>query len=183
MKKVFLVALLSFLAAVKVSAAGISVRPTKLFFKAQVNQSASQTLTVKNITTGPLIYRFYSDDLADQIIIKPEFLRLDPAESEQVVITSQLRYPGIYLTNLSVLAEAMERRDFNTIAGIKVPLEIRAESAASNWFNQYLILLGAIILFLAVVLFLVRLKFRRRRTIWQKINLLSHHQKWWQKII
>ncbi|MBU1036778.1 hypothetical protein KKF32_01925 [Patescibacteria group bacterium] len=189
MKRILLILFVTLGWILTVSAAGIAVTPTKLFFQSEVKSSKTQTLTVKNISPSPLIYNLYSDELTDQIVIQPQSLRLDPTESQRVEITIKPRYTGVYITNISILAQNLDKREFNAIAAIKVPLEMRVfpkeGSFLSKMYLWFIISFTALVILLIIFIIISK---RKKRSFWQKVgqavNLLDHHKKpWWKKFI
>lgn len=171
-----------------VLAAAISVSPTKLEVQTEVKKEVKRTLTIKNISSTPQVYNLYSDELEEIISITPIIFRLDPEEQTTVTLTIKPLYSGILATNISVIAEDIDRRRFNAAAGVKVPLQIIALPGPkinyTKWFIRGII---SLLIVLALILIIISLSKRRKRSFWQKItrpiNLLHHKKKWWQKLL
>jgi len=172
-----------------VSAAGVLVDPSKLFIQATVKQEAKKILVVKNISESPLIYNLYSDELTDIITISPSIFRLEPEEEIKIAVVVKPKHQGVMSTNISVVAEDLDRRKFNAAAGIKIPLEIIALPKASinysNWTVGIIIALLIISLLVIAVIYIIK---KRKKTVWHKItsssvNLLHHQKPWWKRII
>ncbi|MBU1131075.1 hypothetical protein KJ840_03005 [Patescibacteria group bacterium] len=161
------------IAAAHIIAAGISVSPNSLFFSLPVNDKETKTLTINNISTAPQIYNLYSDELTDIITINPTIFRLEPGEDINVSITVRPRQDGALATNISVVAEDIDRRKFNAAAGVKIPVEIIAKDIASSFFQKnffWFIITISLLIIAADVIIIIRR--RRHLTFWQKIKQL-----------
>jgi hypothetical protein len=186
MKKLIIIICLLAVSLNSAVAAGISITPSKLEFKLETGQKQTEKLTVSNITDSPLVYSFYADELRDQIIAQPTTLRLEPNEVQEIKVIANPRHKGTYLTNLSVLAQDLDKKEFNAVAGVKVPLEmIVLPSSHSSFYKNiiwYIIIL--LILIVAVIMF-VNYR-RRRKPLWQRIgdsiNLMHTSRPWWRRI-
>ena len=187
MKKIICLILLGLLSAKLAMAAGISVNPSELNFQLEVKQHQLQKLTIKNITGSPLVYSFYPDELSDQIIIQPKTVRLEPDQNQEIQVIVSPKHTGTYLTNLSILAQALDKKEFNAVAGVKVPLEIVALPVSGISFYKTFLWYMIILLLVIIGLMLVINYRRRRKPLWQRLtesmDLLHKPKPWWKKII
>ena len=172
-----------------VQAAGISVKPSELNFSLEAKSQTSQTIVIENISFEPVIYNLYVDELGDQIILQPTNFRLEVGEKQKVKVKVSPQKAGTFATNLSIVAQVLDRRKFNVSTGVKVPLTIQVSPAPKVPLSAILkkviiVLLPLLIIALAVTL-LVR---RKRKRWWRKagesaINLLHHKKPWWRRLI
>jgi len=189
--KIILLIFWLFTQATFIQAAGVLVKPSELNFALTAGAKASQWLTVENISDRPVLYHLYADELADQLIIEPSDFRLEVAEKQRLKVTLLPKRPGLGATNLSIVAQDLDRREFNVATGVKVPIAFEAKAAPKIPFSfknlpiiikwSAVVLLGLIIALLAAWLIL-----RRRKKTWlsQAVDLLKHHrQPWWKKLL
>jgi len=87
-------------------------------------------------------------------------------------------------TNLSIIAEEIDRREFNAATGIKIPVQIiTLPGQTANYAKP--IIKGIIILLLTsgLMLLIWRLLFKKKKHFWHNaINLLHQKKPWWKKI-
>lgn len=182
MKKNILIFLLVLLLPQQLTAAGIFVNPNKLFLKTTAKQQVIKELKVKNISPGPVIYNLYTDELSEMIAINPPFFRLEPNAEQIITLTIVPSVSGVLTTNISIVAQEIDRRKFNADAGVKIPIEIIALPVGTN--SNYTIII-IFCLFLIVVLSGLIFILKKRMSLWNKIftsrsiNFLGH--KWWFK--
>lgn len=118
------------------SAAGIQVSPGKLDFTIVTGKETSQTITVVNPTADVQVFEVYSDDFSDAIKALPESFTLESGAKRTVNVTvnaSALKSPGNQnlATNLSVVAKPLADNKFSVATGVKLPLAIKINQAAS----------------------------------------------------
>ena len=151
-------------------AAGISVTPDKLSVQTYVKGEASRDLYVKNISQGPVIYNLYAEELADAINIQPDFVRLEPAETQRIKITIKPREIGVFITNIAVVAQELDRRQFNASAGVKIPLDLRVNAAPKTIFSElgFWGIIGGVfsIIALASIIMIIR---KKRLPLWRRL--------------
>jgi len=154
----------------QIQAAGISVTPDKLSIQTYVKGEVVRDLYVKNISSGPVIYNLYAEELADEIAIQPDFIRLEASETQRIKISVKPKTMGVYVTNIAVVAQELDRRQFNASTGVKIPLDLRVTSAPKTVFSElsfWGIIGGALsIVALVVVIIIVR---KKRRSLWEKL--------------
>jgi len=151
-------------------AAGISVTPDKLSIQTYVKGAVERDLYIKNISSGPVIYNLYAEELNDQITIQPDFVRLEASETQRIKIGVKPKEVGVFITNIAVVAQELDRRQFNASAGVKIPLDLRVNAAPKTFFSElgfWGIIGGALsALALAVIIMIIR---KHRRSLWQRL--------------
>lgn len=184
MKKFILLFILFILLPQKLSAAGLFVNPSKLFVQTTTKHRVYKELTIKNISLGPLIYNLYSDELSEMITINPSIFRLEPTEEQKIKITIKPTITGTLITNISIVAQEIDRRKFNADAGVKIPLEIIALPEIAINYSKFLIgkLFGLIII-IGLIIILIRQKKKKslKQKILYSVNLLKN-KNWWSKL-
>ncbi len=143
--------------AVVVQAVGLSVSPKELKFLADVGETVSQKLKVKNPSGEVSIFEVYPDDLGALVKISPASFILESEEEKEVTVQVTPKEEGIFKTNISVVASPVASSSFNAGSGVKIPLEISA-GESGPWFAALISLpfsgarmLGIMLLFLIVV--------------------------------
>ncbi len=121
-------------------AIGVLARPDHLNIQSYLGQTASVELLVANNSDQPAIYSVYADRLKSQIKIEPENFKLEPGETRSVWISARFFWPGIYRSDISVLARSMSAGDLSALPGVKVPLSVEV----GGW--GLAVFLGALIL-------------------------------------
>ncbi|HLC63878.1 MAG TPA: hypothetical protein VJK25_00815 [Patescibacteria group bacterium] len=170
-------------------AAGISVTPSSLYFEQTVGLKKSAYVEVKNLSAEPVIFNLYADEFEDQIRLEPGNFRLEPEESRKIKATVALKKAGIFATNISVIAQDLDRRKFNVSTGVKIPVQIKSLPAPVSKLNQLLVkALLAFSLLLIITLTVIVITSHKRKRWYAKlagsVNLLVHHrQPWWKRII
>ena len=170
-------------------AAGISVTPSSLYFEQTVGLKKSAYVEVKNLSAEPVIFNLYADEFEDQIRLEPGNFRLEPEESRKIKATVALKKAGIFATNISVIAQDLDRRKFNVSTGVKIPVQIKSLPAPVSKLNQLLVkALLAFSLLLIITLTVIVITIHKRKRWYAKlagsVNLLVHHrQPWWKRII
>ena len=115
------------------SAVGVSVKPNYLSVYQISGQSTSAQILVTNVSGLPAIYQVYPDDFTPRVAVEPQGVRLEPQASQIFTIRFGFWRPGLYQTNLSVVARSPAVNNLNTASGVKVPLTIKV-SMWSVWF-------------------------------------------------
>lgn len=185
MKKYFLIFFISLVFfPTPLGATGILVTPSKLFVQTTVKKAVAKELVIKNISQGPLIYNLYSDELSEMITINPSIFRLEPTEEQKIKITIKPTITGTLITNISIVAQEIDRRKFNADAGVKIPLEIIALSKVAINYSKFLIgkIFGLIVI-ISLIIILIRQKKKKslKQKILYSVNLLKN-KKWWSKL-
>jgi hypothetical protein len=186
MKQVILfIVAFTFLWPLSTQAAGISVSPAKLDFELAAGSSLSQNITVENLTAEPVIFRLYADEFGDELVIQPDDFRMEIGEKRKVKITTRPKKAGLKATNLSIVAQDLDRRKFNVLTGVKVPLTLKVSAGPIHPWLEVLKKMIIIVSPLAIVAIMVIVLIRRRKRKWYEklgdsIDLLRHHKKWWK---
>ncbi|MCX6785390.1 MAG: hypothetical protein NTZ18_00880 [Candidatus Komeilibacteria bacterium] len=170
--RTFILAGLLLAVAVPAAAAGISVKPDRLNFIMPAGQTATQNLVVENISASPVIFNLYFDELTGQLKVEPDNFRLEVGQKRQIKVTASPAAEGLLATNLSIVAQDLDRRAFNVAAGVKVPIVLQVKPAPAFllpvWAERtalvLLLLAGAVIIALLVVLL------KRKRTGWEVLT-------------
>ena len=74
----------------QIQAAGISVTPDKLSVQTYVKGEVERDLYIKNISSGPVIYNLYAEELVNEITIQPDFIRLEASETQRIKISVRI---------------------------------------------------------------------------------------------
>jgi hypothetical protein len=169
-----------FVASNQLLAAGLLVTPDKMEVQTIVKESVSQDIYIKNISQGPVIYNLYSDELTDQINIQPNFIRLEPKEIQKIRVRVKPSKVGLYLTNIVVLAQDLNRRQFNAAAGAKVPLKIDVLPSPVSFFqkNFFWVIIGISVVILALDILII-IQRRKKQSFWQKVKGFFRKLKPW----
>ena len=161
----------------------MAVEPSKLKFELAAGQTAEQNLTIENISVREVIYQLYFDELDQILSVDQPTLRLGSGQKGAVKVSAKPGSSGIFATNLSIVGQELDRRQFNVAFGAKVPitLEISENQIRSLSFGAKTAIIIWLVL-MAVTLLLLFLK-RRKRHSWQEaaINLL-HRRPWWKNL-
>ncbi len=166
------------------AAAGLAVEPSRLQFDLRLKEAAVKTITLENISPRVVLYQLYFDELEDILAVDQESLRLGPYERAVVRISAKPDRSGILITNLSIVGQELDRRQFNMAFGAKVPITLEVSQTAAGYLSFPLKLATIIILSLTAVILLIRIIKRRQRHLWwdSTLNLL-HHRPWWKRIL
>ena len=117
-----------------VKAAGISVSPRELELSANVGETVSGKLTVKNPSNEVSLFEVYPDELEKIIKASPSSFILEAGESREVVIQITPYESGVFKTNISVVGTPVSKAAFNAGSGVKIPLGITS-SLDSSWLK------------------------------------------------
>ncbi|PIT90542.1 MAG: hypothetical protein COU22_01585 [Candidatus Komeilibacteria bacterium CG10_big_fil_rev_8_21_14_0_10_41_13] len=168
-------------------AAGISVTPSRLTFKQTEGVKKSAYFQVRNLAGEPAIFNLYVDEFADQISLEPDNFRLEPDELIKVKATVMPKAAGLFATNISIVAQDLDRRKFNVATGVKIPLQITSLGAEGKGWNDLLIKAGVAASLAIVLMFIIYLLGHRKKK-WPErledsVDLLFHHRRLkWTKI-
>lgn len=160
-------------------AVGISIQPPTVDLLWP--EIVEERLSVKNISKEPIVVRIYADDFLE-ISIEPNEFELLPDQVTSVKISGDFSNfsVGVKKTNISVLSKALDKKSFNAISGVKIPLSIYVNKNYFQWSGPAVFVL---VFFCVLVIFglfrvLTRI-FGRKKKKSQGffINLLLHHKK------
>lgn len=107
-----------------IRAAGLRVWPAELKVQAGQGMLKRAELVVENPNANAALYEVYLDNFSDWIKIKPESFILESGESQKVLLELKAKELGIFSGLVSVLAKPFSEREFQTGAGVKIPLAI-----------------------------------------------------------
>ena len=141
MKFFKLLLLILFLFPLPSQAVGISVSPSSVDLLSP--NVFEKSISVKNISQEPIIIRVYADDFSNNLLIEPNEFELWPDQVSPVKITTDFENfsPGVQKTHISVLSKALDKRSFNAISGIKIPLTIYISESYFIWSGPLIFLL------------------------------------------
>lgn len=184
--KILIFSILLLVAIQLAQAAGISVKPSELHFNLQAKSQDSQTIVIENISGQPIIYNLYADELADQIFLSPTNFRLEIGEKKRIKVKVQPEKPGTFATNLSIVAQDLDRRKFNVSTGVKVPITLEVNVAPPvpllGLFKKVIIVLFPFLIIMLIAGLLVRRKKRWYQRLGDAAVNLAHHQRPWWKV-
>lgn len=165
------------------SAAGLAVEPSKLEFKLTAGQTTEQKLTIENISAQEVIYQLYFDELNEFLTVDRPTLRLAPGVKGAVTVSAKSPKSGIYATNLSIVGQELDRRQFNVAFGAKVPITLEVQANGGRYLLYWVVLGVTMLLFLSVAILIFGIFKKRPRHFWHHaaVNLL-HHRPWWKKL-
>lgn len=146
-------------------ALGVGANVSSLDLEMKLRESGSVKISVFNISQEAGIFRVFPDELGDWIKISPDDFRLEAGESKEVKIDAFAKKTGIMATNLSILAEPLNRQGLSVGSGLKIPLRLNvndkktfflasAFSAVSQIFPPLLF----VVIFLSFFVIFSRLK-------------------------
>ena len=149
--------ILSLSTIVSAEAVSLSVSPKELKISANVYETATQKLKIKNPSGEVSIFEVYPDDLDEIVRVSPSSFILESEEEKEVTVQVIPRKEGIFRTDISVVASPVASSSFNAGGGVKIPLEIRV-GQKSSWFLAlmpqlpltYSRILGVLFLFIVV---------------------------------
>jgi len=173
------------LVAVKVEAAGLSVNPGSLSFTLKQGEADEQSFWVENISNKPALVSIYADTLNESFKFQPDTFRLDPKTRQKVFTSFSIKSKGLFTTNISIVGQDLDRREFNVATGLKLPVKINVleNNTIVVLWQQIIILTICGLMVLLGLLMIVR--HHRKKTLLEKaedkIDLLKHHRKGWFK--
>ena len=117
-----------------------------------------------------MIYNLYAEELVNEITIQPDFIRLEASETQRIKISVKPKEVGVFVTNIAVVAQDLDRRQFNASTGVKIPLDLRVSSAPKTIFHQlgFWGIIGGAFAIVALVIIAIIIHKKRR--------------KWWQRL-
>lgn len=161
-------------------AVGISVQPSTVDLLWP--DIVEERLNIKNISKEPIVVHIYVDDFLENINIEPNEFELLPDQVTPVKISGDFSNfsAGVQKTNISVLSKALDKKSFNAISGVKIPLSIYVNKNYFQWSGPavfVLVFLGVLVIF-GFFRVLSRI-FGKKKKKGQRffINLLLHHKK------
>jgi len=115
-----------------IKAAGLQVTPSELNFNLPNNELVDQEIVVVNPTADVQIFEVYADDFSKIITARPASFTLESGGRKTVVIEVRSELvesePGLYQTDLSIIAKPLLDSRFPANTGIKVPVTIAVHS-------------------------------------------------------
>src|SRR3989339_739351 len=127
------------------------------------------------------------DDFSKEISLEPAEFNLSPQEIALVNISADFNHlsAGVRKTNISVLSQALDKKSFNAISGIKVPVSIYVTESYFKWsgpavFVVVFLGLGVIFMLWYLLVYIFRLKPKKNKL--AGFNFLLHHKrkKWYK---
>ena len=137
-----------------VQAVGVGVKPKAIDLSVQAGRETTTEFLVLNVADEPALYQIYPDALVDEIKISPTDFQLDPGASKIIKATVKMKSPGLFSTNISVVALPLGAGGLASASGVKLPLTI----IASGW-PPWLKIIGLVLticLVLAFALLLIK---------------------------
>lgn len=173
-----------FLLPLTAQAVGLSVSPAKVdIFYPDV---LGQKIKIQNISNEPIKIYVRADDFSKELSLTPAEFDLAPQEIGLVTISGDFEHfsSGVRKTNISVLSQALDKKSFNAISGIKVPVSIYITDSYFKWSGPavfVLVFLGLGIILILAYLLLNVFRFRPKKNKFAGLNFLLHHKKKWYK--
>jgi len=142
-----------------VQAVGVGVKPKRIDLQVKAGKATNTEFLVMNVDEKPALYQIYPDALEKAIEIAPTDFLLDAQASQLVKVQVKIKTPGLFSTNISIVARPLEASGFSAASGIKLPITI----SSSGWSRWWLII-GLIILLAACLglVFGVKLLYKRK---------------------
>jgi hypothetical protein len=169
-----------FLLPLSVEAVGVAVSPSSvdLLFP----DISEEKISIKNISSEPIVVRVYTDDFADNISIEPNEFELLPDQVSPVKISGDFDNfeAGIQKTDISILSKAKDKKSFNAISGIKIPLSIYISKSYFTWSGPaiFVVVFFGLLLILGLVRIIIIIFTKKpQKKSSALINLLIHHKK------
>lgn len=151
-------------------AIGIGTNASYLGLELELKKPQSVKISVFNISDEAGIFQIFPDELNDWIKISPNNFRLEAGENKEIEITVFGKKRGIRATNLSVLAQPLDRQSFSVGSGLKIPLRLRTKddkthllaSISESLSKTFPSILFAIISLIFLIIFLSLTYFNRK---------------------
>ncbi len=139
--------------------AGIQVSPSRLEILIRSKEIVTQTITVVNPTADVQIFEVYADDYENFIESNPKSFTLESGTKKNIIISFN---PDIskqsseqITTTLSVTGKPLSESKFSVGTGVKIPINITVDnSQARTSINSYLLLTLAMVIGLAIIIFI-----------------------------
>lgn len=113
-------------------ASGLKVSPSELITAGNIGLPVKQVLTIQNPDTVTADFQVYSDDFSAAININPAVFTLKPQEAKVVTLEAVFSVPGVYKTNISVIAKPQAANKFRANTGVKISWEISIMEPKNN---------------------------------------------------
>ncbi|MBZ9569644.1 hypothetical protein KJA16_01845 [Patescibacteria group bacterium] len=159
-------------------AIGIGTKPSFLDLELKVGQPKKTEILVYNISQEAGIFQVFPDELNEWIEIEPNNFRLEAGENKKVKITVLAKEEGKKATNLSVLANPLDRQSFSVSSGIKIPMQLNVREErlifsafALGFISQNWIWITGILVICLIGFFLVKYFNRRKKAVSPPENL------------
>ena len=178
--KLFKLVFILFLFPLSVKAVGLSVTPPSIDLI--YPNIVEEKITVKNISSEPVIVGVYADEFSDNLNIYPNEFELWPGQIRPVRISGDFSSysEGVKKTNISILSKAKDKKSFNAISGIKIPLSIYINGNYFTWSGPavfIVVFLGLLIIFVLAHVLIFLFRGQPKKYKWPIVNLLVHHKK------
>ncbi|MFA6410718.1 MAG: hypothetical protein WCW26_04050 [Candidatus Buchananbacteria bacterium] len=105
-------------------AIGVGVKPKEINLQAIVGREVISEFLVVNVSKEPAYYQIYADGLEKEIKLEPTDFRLEPDGSQIVKVKVNLKMPGRFNTNISVVARPLAGTGLAAASGVKIPITI-----------------------------------------------------------
>lgn len=169
-----------------VQAVGVSVNPSSIHLLSP--NISNQEIIVQNISSEPILVKIYADDFKDNIEISHHEFELLPNQVSPVKISADFGSfsPGVKNTNISILSQAKDKRSFNAISGIKIPISIYINKSYFSWSGPavfVVVFFGLLLIWGLCRLWLVI--FGKKSKPFRKLSvdfLFYHRRKRWYKL-
>ncbi len=151
-----------------VQAVGVGVKPKAINLSVPVGRETTTEFLVINVAAEPAIYQVYPDALVDEVKISPTDFQLDPGASKIIKATVKIKSPGLFGTNISVVARPLGAGGLAAASGVKLPLSITA-SGLPLWLK----IIGLVLTICLVLIFgLLLIKRHQNKVKINKLNFL-----------
>jgi len=133
-------------------AVGVGVKPKKLDVSSKVGKEIKTELLIMNVDDQPAIYSIYPDAIKEQIIIEPNDFSLDANASKIVQLKIKTKNPGLFNTNISVVARPLGATGFAAGSGVKIPLTINSSGIPFLWLVVGILLVCLLAIFAVLLI-------------------------------
>lgn len=140
-----------------VQAVGVGVRPKEINLEVKTGQEVITEFLVVNVAEVPAIYQVYPDGLENQIQIDPTDFRLETGANQIVTLKIKIKTPGLFSTNISVIARPLAISSFAAASGVKLSITIKASGVPFSW-----LIWGLLIVCLGVIFAVLLIKRRKK---------------------
>ncbi|MFA5021691.1 MAG: hypothetical protein WC508_01230 [Patescibacteria group bacterium] len=137
-------------------AIGVGVKPKEINILAITGREVISEFLVVNISQEPARYEIYPDGLQRELKLEPTDFRLEPDGSQIVKVKVNLKNPGRFNTNISVVAHPLANAGLAAASGVKIPITI----VSCGWWIWYLV--GVLVVACLVAIFGVKLLKNRK---------------------
>ncbi|MCL5011006.1 MAG: hypothetical protein M1127_02240 [Patescibacteria group bacterium] len=105
-------------------AAGLKVWPSEIKMSGTNNSPLQTDLFVENPDNRPAFFEVYPDSLRNYLKISPNDFLLNPKENKKITVKANFPRPGLFQTNISIVAKPAGNDLFKANSGVKIPTEI-----------------------------------------------------------